>query len=148
MCEIGSATAKNISPMPMPALNIIATHDIVRNSGRSSSRPSRTRPKRLNASTPANTRNAAVESTNSQPNVEMIQLRTSSATTPTPSVSSTPHNTKASEMPAAIENTHGSTPARFMSPSPRSRTDISGVVPLFDAPDKPCSSEREGANAI
>ena len=53
-----------------------------------------------------------MESTNSQPNVEMIQLRTSSATTPTPSVSSTPHNTKASEMPAAIEKTHGSILAR------------------------------------
>ena len=40
-CEIGSATAKNIRPMPIPALNIIATHEIVRNSGRSSSLPRR-----------------------------------------------------------------------------------------------------------
>jgi hypothetical protein len=43
-CESGSATPKNMSPMPMPALNIIATHDAVRNSGRSSSSPSRTLP--------------------------------------------------------------------------------------------------------
>jgi hypothetical protein len=43
-CERGSATPKNISPMPIPALNIIATHEAVLNSGRSSSRPSRILP--------------------------------------------------------------------------------------------------------
>ncbi len=35
----GSATPKNIRPMPMPALNIIATHEMPLNSGSSSSRP-------------------------------------------------------------------------------------------------------------
>jgi drug/metabolite transporter (DMT)-like permease len=60
------------------------------------------RPKRLKARTPANTRKAAVERTKSQPKVEMIQVSTSSATTPTPSVSSTPQSTNASEMPAAM----------------------------------------------
>ncbi len=39
-CANGSATPKNISPMPMPALNIIATQEIPLNSGGSSSRPS------------------------------------------------------------------------------------------------------------
>ena len=43
-CEIGSATPKNIRPMPMPALNIIAIHETVLNSGRSSSLPRRIRP--------------------------------------------------------------------------------------------------------
>ena len=38
MCDKGSATPKNISPMPIPALNIIATHDTVLNSGCSSCR--------------------------------------------------------------------------------------------------------------
>ena len=94
--------------MPIPALNIIAIHDTVRNSGRSSSRPSRTLPKRLKASTNANTRKPAVPITNTQPKVEMIQVSTSSATAPTPSASITPHRTNASEMPAAMKNTHGS----------------------------------------
>ena len=49
-CESGSLTPKNIRPMPMPALNIIATQDTVRNSGCSSSRPSGIRPYRPAAS--------------------------------------------------------------------------------------------------
>ena len=49
-CESGSLTPKNISPMPMPALNIIATQDTVLNSGSSSSRPSGIRPYRPAAS--------------------------------------------------------------------------------------------------
>ena len=40
-------TPKNMRPMPMPALNIIAIHDEVRNSGLSSSAPSRILPCRL-----------------------------------------------------------------------------------------------------
>ena len=44
MWERGSATPKNISPMPMPALNIIAIHDTVLNSGCSSCPPSLTLP--------------------------------------------------------------------------------------------------------
>ena len=49
MCERGSATPKNMSPVPIPALNIIATHETVLNSGRSSCAPSRTFPYRLKA---------------------------------------------------------------------------------------------------
>jgi hypothetical protein len=49
MWERGSATPKNISPMPIPALNIIATHETVLNSGRSSCPPSRTFPYLLKA---------------------------------------------------------------------------------------------------
>ena len=37
---MGSLTPKNIRPMPIPALNIIAIQDTVRNSGSSSSLPS------------------------------------------------------------------------------------------------------------
>ncbi len=37
---IGSATPKNIRPMPIPALNIMAIQDTVRNYGFSSSLPS------------------------------------------------------------------------------------------------------------
>ncbi|CAO0837934.1 hypothetical protein SMICM17S_12819 [Streptomyces microflavus] len=35
----GSLTPQNISPMPIPALNIIATQEMVRNSGASPSWP-------------------------------------------------------------------------------------------------------------
>jgi hypothetical protein len=44
MWERGSATPKNISPIPIPAENIMATHDTVRNSGCSPSLPSRILP--------------------------------------------------------------------------------------------------------
>jgi len=43
-CESGSATPQKMRPMPMPVANIIEIHDIVLNSGRSSSRPRRMRP--------------------------------------------------------------------------------------------------------
>jgi hypothetical protein len=46
----GSATPQNIRPMPIPALNIMAIHDVVRNSGCSSSAPSGMRPYLLAAS--------------------------------------------------------------------------------------------------
>ena len=88
--------------MPIPALNIIATQDTVRNSGRSSSVPSRIRPKRLKARTIANTRKTAVASTNTQPKVAITQLSTSSATVPRDSVSRTPHRTNAAEIAAAM----------------------------------------------
>ena len=51
----------------MPALNIIATHDTVRNSGPSSSRPSWMLPNRLMASQMTKTTNALEVSTKSQP---------------------------------------------------------------------------------
>lgn len=43
-CASGSLTPQNIRPMPMPALNIMATQDTVRNSGSSPSAPSVIRP--------------------------------------------------------------------------------------------------------
>ncbi len=43
-CASGSLTPQNIRPMPMPALNIMATHDTVRNSGSSPSAPRWMRP--------------------------------------------------------------------------------------------------------
>jgi hypothetical protein len=49
-----------------------------------------------------------VESTKTHPKVEMTQVSASSATDARPSVSSTPHSTKASEMLAATKNTGGS----------------------------------------
>jgi hypothetical protein len=40
----GSATPQKMSPIPIPVANIIEIQDMVLNSGRSSSRPSRIRP--------------------------------------------------------------------------------------------------------
>ena len=51
----------------MPALNIIATQETVRNSGSSSSRPSGMSPNRLAASQMTNTTNALAVVTKSQP---------------------------------------------------------------------------------
>ena len=79
----------------MPALNIIATHELVRNSGCSSSLPSRSLPKRESPRKAAKSRKLSVESTNSQPKFSITQLRTESAVLPRPSVSSTPQRTNA-----------------------------------------------------
>ncbi len=57
----------------MPALNIIATHEIVRNSGCSPSRPSGMLPYRLTASHSTNVTNALEVRTNSQPVFVMTQ---------------------------------------------------------------------------
>ena len=58
----------------MPALNIIATHDTVRNSGPSSSRPSGMLPNLLTASQITKTTNALAVSTNSQPVLVMTHV--------------------------------------------------------------------------
>jgi hypothetical protein len=65
--ETGSYTPKNIRPMPMPALNIIAIHDDVRNSGSSLSCPSGIRPYRLMARHTAKSTNPLAVSTKAQP---------------------------------------------------------------------------------
>src|SRR5687768_9059220 len=63
----GSATPKNIRPIPMPAENIIAIHDTVRNSGSSSSRPSGMLPYLLAASQMTKTTKPEATSANNQP---------------------------------------------------------------------------------
>ncbi len=58
----------------MPALNIIAIQETVRNSGSSSSRPSGMLPNRLAASQITNTTNALAVVTNSQPVSAITQV--------------------------------------------------------------------------
>src|ERR1043165_449015 len=72
-CVSGSATPKNIRPMPMPALNIIPTHEIVRNSVSSSSQPSGMLPNLPSASHSTKTTNPDAVSENSHPVLSMIQ---------------------------------------------------------------------------
>src|SRR4051794_4157218 len=60
--------------MPIPALNIIATQETVRNSGASPSRPSGIRPYRLAASHSTYSTKAEARTTNSQPRLVSIQV--------------------------------------------------------------------------
>src|ERR671920_636686 len=103
-CDSGSATPKNIRPIPMPALNIIAIHEMVRNSGRSSSRPSGIRPYLPAASQITNTTNADDSSTNSQPRLPVIQPSAELLAVPSPVGLTKPQTTKPSAMAAATAN--------------------------------------------
>ncbi|MDT4810159.1 hypothetical protein D3C84_499280 [compost metagenome] len=108
-CVIGSATPQNISPMPMPTLNIIAIHDEVLNSGRSSSLPSLIRPKRLKARNSAKPRKDAVERTKLQPNQSMMVSSNACAVVAMVSGQSAPQVTTAAEITAATQKTTLST---------------------------------------
>ena len=91
--------------MPIPALNIMAIHDTVRNSGFSSSRPSGILPYLLIASHSANTTNPLAARTKAQPPPVMIALSTAEATALSDDVPSTPQAMKATMSPAATPNT-------------------------------------------
>ena len=88
----------------MPALNIIAIQEMVRNSGRSSSRPSGIRPYLLAASQITYTTNADASSTNSQPRLPVTQPRTEPLTEPRPVGVAKPQATKPSAIAAATAN--------------------------------------------
>ncbi|GAA4328276.1 hypothetical protein GCM10023178_41090 [Actinomadura luteofluorescens] len=97
----GSATPKNISPMPIPALNIIATHETVRNSGSSPSRPRGMRPYRLNASHSEKITKPVAARTNSQPRFVSSQSSIASAAELRPPVSAPPQITNEADSTAA-----------------------------------------------
>jgi hypothetical protein len=104
---------KNISPMPMPALNIIATQETVRNSGASSSRPSGIRPYRLAASQSTKTTNVEASSTNSQPRLVSTHSRAVELADPRPSGVAKPQATKARATAAETpKTTRSSDPPR------------------------------------
>src|SRR3712207_3196798 len=96
--------------MPMPALNIIAIHEIVRNSGRSASRPSGIRPDLLAASQITEMTKADARSTNSQPSLPVTQPRTDALTVPSPVGVAKPQATNPRAMAAATANRTLSTP--------------------------------------
>src|SRR5690554_5148581 len=70
----GSTTPKNMSPIPMPALNIIEIHETVRNCGRSSSAPSLIWPYLLTASQRTKTTKKLAARTNNQPALSMTHV--------------------------------------------------------------------------
>src|SRR5918997_520482 len=117
--------------MPMPALNIIAIHEMVRNSGRSSSRPSGMRPYLPAASQMTKTTNVDASSTNSQPRLPVTQLRTEPLTVPRPVGVAKPQATKPSAMTAATANSTLST-AQWRSATHGGGSAMAGWVPVTD----------------
>src|SRR3954471_24761593 len=117
--------------MPMPALNIIATQEMVRNSGASSSRPSGIRPYRPAASQSTKTTNVEASSTNSQPRLVSTHSRAVALGDPTPSgvakpqatkaratTAETPKTTRSSEPPRSAGEGGGGATAGWGSPPP------------------------------
>ena len=94
----------------MPALNIIATHDTVRNSGPSSSRPSGMLPNLLTASQMTKTTNALAVSTNSQPVLVMTQVSDLPDAVPRVVLLTRPQTTKATATAADTPKTSLSSP--------------------------------------
>ena len=109
-CVNGSATPKNIRPMPMPALNIIATHEMVRNSGSSSSQPSGMLPNLPSASHSTNTTKPDAVSANSQPVLSMIQVSADPDALANVAVLTKPQTRNPSAMIAVMPNTTLSSP--------------------------------------
>src|SRR3712207_129616 len=135
-CDSGSATPKNISPMPIPALNIIAIHEMARNSGLSSSRPSGIRPYLPAASQMTYTTNADASSTNSQPRLPVIQPRAELLAVPRPVGVAKPHATKPSAMAAATANRSRST-AQCRSATQGGDLAIAGWMSVADSSASP-----------
>ena len=103
--------------MPIPALNIIAIHETVRNSGASSSRPSGILPYLLTASHNAKMTNPLAARTNAQPPPVMTPPSTVEATALSDLELSTPHAMNATMRPAATPNTTRSNGKCCASPS-------------------------------
>jgi hypothetical protein len=92
----------------MPALNIMAIQDTVRNSGRSPSAPSGILPYLLNATHRAKITKPLAASTNAQPPPVITPFSTAADTADSVSVDATPHTTKATVSTAAIPKIHRS----------------------------------------
>src|SRR3712207_2103243 len=124
--------------MPMPALNIIATQDTVRNSGSSSSRPSGMRPYRPAASQTTNTTKAEASSTNSQPRLVSTHSRAVPLAEPRPCGLAKPQATKARARTAETPKTTRSGDA------PRSAGDGGGCATAGWASGAPGGPVRSG----
>src|SRR3954454_15833240 len=96
----------------MPALNIIATQETVRNSGASSSRPSGIRPYLLAASHSTYSTKPEASVTNSQPRLASIQVSAVELALPRFVGAAKPQATNASATTAATPKTTRSSPPR------------------------------------
>src|SRR5215204_1421774 len=115
-CVNGSVTPQKIKPIPMPALNIIATQQMVLNSGFSPSAPNLIRPNLLNASHSANKTKPVAEKMNSQPRFVTTALRIDDITDLKPAGRTSPHVRMAATIAAVTPNTTGSDAARRVTP--------------------------------
>src|ERR1700712_4450026 len=117
--------------MPMPALNIIAIQDTVRNSGSSSSRPSGMAPNLLTANQSTKITNADDVTTKSQPVFSMVQVSAAPDTLLREGVLTKPHTRNATAMAAVTPKTTQSMPR--LRPSSVSSTGTSsagwGITP-------------------
>src|SRR5699024_9300739 len=102
-----SETAKNTSPIPIPAVNSIANHDNVPYSGVESEGPSRILPCRDIITTNTNTTNPVAAKIYSQSKLVVMNPFTASATADTLPGAITPHNTNATVNSADTTNTGG-----------------------------------------
>ncbi len=109
-CVSGSATPKNIRPMPMPAENIMAIQETPLNSGSSSSRPSGIVPYRPSASQSTKTTNPDPVSTNNQPVLSMTHVSALPEALASDGVLTKPHTRNPTAMTAVMPNTTQSTP--------------------------------------
>src|SRR5690349_20832047 len=98
--------------MPMPALNIIAIHEMVRNSGSSSSRPSGMLPNRLTASQSTNNTKPDAVITNSQPVLFITQPSADLEAVASEDVLTPPQTRNPTASAAVTPNTTQSTPRR------------------------------------
>ncbi|MBB2673884.1 UNVERIFIED_ORG: hypothetical protein GGE44_003453 [Rhizobium esperanzae] len=92
----------------MPTLNIMQTHEAVRNSGTSSSAPSLILPKRLIARNPAKIRKNAVETTKPHPKSPIIAESAAWVTEARLSGATAPHEMNPAAIAIAGQNTAGS----------------------------------------
>ena len=99
----------------MPALNIMAIHETVLNSGSSSSRPSGMAPKRPSASHSTKTTKPDAVRMNSQPVLAMIHVSVVPETLFREGVLTNPQIRKATAMAAVTPNTTKSIPLRPVS---------------------------------
>src|SRR5215218_4825844 len=113
--------------MPIPALNIIATHEMVLNSGFSSWAPRRIFPYRLKARYTEKARNPKEDKMNTQPKLGTRKLhKTASKTAARFSVKRIPHSTNTAERIAATQKTVRS----ILGPSDLCSTDLLPSLPL------------------
>lgn len=129
-CDSGSATPQNINPIPIPALNIIAIQETVRNSGFSPSAPSGILPYLLAASQITYTTKTVAISTNNQPVLLITQVCAFPAAVAKLVRSMMPHATNARDPIAVTPKTRRSSPG-FAGDLPATRCTVASVSREF-----------------
>ena len=117
----------------MPAANIIAIHEMVRNSGSSSLRPSLMGPKWLSAMTMTKATKIVLKSTKDQPSLSSTKPRVASATVENDSEPMVPHSTTASATTAATPVTIQLIGACLVSSDSRAMSSVSWTCSVMSS---------------